>query len=514
MPSDTRTQTSIVDRTPHPSQPTAASVAPQATFLGHPRGLATLFFTEMWERFSFYGMRALLILFMTASAAEGGLGYETASAGAVYALYTSLVYLMGLPGGWLADRFLGQRRAVFWGGVAIAAGQFTLAIPSGASFFPGLLLVVLGTGLLKPNVSAIVGQLYAPDDERRDAGFSIFYMGINIGAFAAPLVCGYVGEKIDWHLGFGIAGLGMIFGLAQYALGGRHLGTAGLRHSTSEDPAVAAAARKKLWVGIGVVLALVALVAALVAFGGLKLTPEGVADTFGVVLLVFTVVFFAWLLVGGRWTAVERNRLLAILALFLAAAFFWGAYEQAGSSLNLFARDTTDRVILGYEFPASWFQWVPALFVIIQAPLFAWMWVRLGNRQPSSPIKFSLGLIFVGLGFVVLVAAAWLSATGMKVGPQWLLATYFLHVVGEMCLSPVGLSTVTKLAPERVAGLMMGVWFLAAAVGNYLGGRVAGLYGAMPLWQLFAIVAATAGGGGLILAALSRPIRRLMGGVR
>ena len=484
------------------------------SFFGHPRGLATLFFTEMWERFSYYGMRALLILFMTAEVTRGGMSYSVATAGAVYALYTSLVYLVGLPGGWIADRFIGQRRAVFWGGVAIAAGQFTLAIPHTAAFYPGLALIILGTGLLKPNVSAIVGQLYEEGDERRDAGFSIFYMGINIGAFAAPLICGFIGEKIDWHLGFGIAGIGMCLGLVQYVLGGRHLGDAGLHPVVPEDPVVLATQRRRLRIGL-VSLAVAGLaVIALAAAGVIHLTPEGVADSFGVVLLMITVGFFAWLLLGVSWTPVERKRLVAILVLFIAASFFWGAYEQAGSSLNLFARDVTDRQLFGYEFPASWFQWVPALFVILQAPLFAWLWVRLGNRQPSSPVKFSLGLVFVGLGFVVMVAAAWLGVGGAKVGPGWLLTTYFLHVVGEMCLSPVGLSTVTKLAPARVAGLMMGVWFLAAAVGNYIGGRVAGLYEAMPLWQLFGIVAGTTIAAGLVLAALSRPIRHLMGGVR
>jgi len=491
-----------------------STISTDTSFFGHPRGLATLFFTEMWERFSFYGMRALLILFMTAEVANGGLEYSTATAGAVYALYTSLVYLLGLPGGWIADRFLGLRRAVFWGGILIAAGQFTLAIPSHLAFFPGLLLIILGTGLLKPNVSAIVGQLYAQDDERRDAGFSIFYMGINIGAFAAPLICGFLGEKVDWHLGFGVAGLGMLLGLTQYVLGKRHLGNAGRRPDAAQDPERAAADRKRLMLGVVAVLATAAAVYALAGLGVFEITPEAIANAFGVVLLILTVVFFGWLLSRPDWSPTERKRLIVIVVLFIAASFFWGAYEQAGSSLNLFARDTTDRVLMGYEFPASWFQWVPALFVILQAPLFAWLWVRMGRRQPSSPTKFSLGLIFVGLGFGVMVVAASLGASGVKVGPQWLLATYFLHVVGEMCLSPVGLSTVTKLAPNRVAGLMMGVWFLASAVGNYLGGRVAGMYGSMPLWQLFAIVGGTTVIGGLVLLAVSRMIQKLMGGVR
>jgi len=257
----------------------------------------------------------------------------------------------------------------------------------------------------------------------------------------------------------------------------------------------------------------VALGAVAYTGGWIEPTAESLSDAFGVFLLVLVLVFFGWLFLAGDWTPTERGRLWAIVALFLAASFFWGAYEQAGSSLNLFARDNTDRLIGGFEFPAGWFQWVPALFVILQAPLFAWLWIRLGRRQPSSPAKFSLGLIFVGLGFVVMMVAATLTAGGNKVGVGWLLSTYFLHVIGEMCLSPVGLSTVTKLAPSRVTGLMMGVWFLASAVGNYVGGRVAGLYESLPLTTLFGIVVATTIGGGIVLALAIRPIRRLMGGV-
>jgi POT family proton-dependent oligopeptide transporter len=480
------------------------------TFFGHPRGLATLFFTEMWERFGYYGMRALLILFMTATAAQGGLGFDYRTAGAIYALYTSAVYLLGLPGGWLADRFLGQRRAVLWGGIVIAAGYLSMALPGQATFFMGLVLVAIGTGLLKPNISAIVGQLYTTEDERRDAGFSIFYMGINIGAFAAPIICGWVGQQVDWHLGFSLAGFGMILGLIQYVWGGKHLGDAGRYPVVPDDPRAAASDRRRLWWAIVIVIVIAIGLFALQSSGMITITATGLADSFGIVLLLVTIVFFAWLLASGHWTSVEFKRLVAIIVLFVAASFFWGAYEQAGSSLNLFAQEFTNRVVWGFEFPASWFQFVPALFVIIQAPIFAWLWMRLDKRQPSSPTKFALGLIFVGLGFVVMVFA---SLSGVAVGPQWLLATYFLHVIGEMCLSPVGLSTVTKLAPARVTGLMMGVWFLAASVGNYLGGRTAGLYGSIPLWQLFGYVAATAIGGGIILALLVKPIRRLMGGV-
>ncbi len=485
-----------------------------ARFLGHPRGLATLFFTEMWERFGFYGMRALLILYLTAAVTEGGLGFDAADAGSIYALFTSSVYLLGLPGGWFADRVVGQRRAVLIGGILLAVGYLVLAVRSTEAFFGGLGLIAFGTGLLKPNISAIVGQLYAEDDERRDAGFSLFYMGINVGALLGPLICSWLGEKVDWHYGFAAAGVGMVLGVIQYVAGQRYLGQAGLHPARPETPEAAAAFRRQLRLGVLLGVVGAAVVAALFGVGVVTLRAESISNAFGVMLLAIVVAFFGWLFVTGDWTAVERGRLWAIVFLFLAASFFWAAYEQAGSSLNLFAERSTDRAMpLVGQFPAGWFQQVPALLVILQAPLFAWLWVRLGRRQPSSPAKFALGLVFVGLGFVVMIGAAVASRGGVLVSPLWLLATYFLHVVGEMCLSPVGLSTVTKLAPARVTGLMMGAWFLASAVGNYLGGRVAGLYETVPLPTLFGAVAAITIAAGALLALLARPIRRLMGGV-
>ncbi len=368
-------------------------------FFGHPRGLSTLFFTEMWERFSYYGMRALLILFMTAAPAAGGLGFDTAAAGAVYGLYTSMVYMTSLPGGWIADRLIGQRRAVLYGGILIASGHFSMAVPSLTAFYLGLLLIVIGTGLLKANISVLVGRLYRPDDHRRDAGFSIYYMGINLGAFFSPLVCGYLGQRVNWHAGFAAAGVGMTFGLVQYVLGARYLGQAGLHPAPAESPAEAAALwqRAKLWGGVATV--------GLAAFGGLlyagvlPITPRQIADAAGYLLLVTTVVFFAWLFLGGDWTPAERKRLYAIGVFFLAAALFWSEFEQAGSTLNLFADRSTRNSILGWSFPSSWFQSANALFIITFAPVFAWLWVHLGSREPSSPVKFSAGLIGVGAGF-------------------------------------------------------------------------------------------------------------------
>jgi POT family proton-dependent oligopeptide transporter len=493
--------------TPSPTQGDRA-------FFGHPRGLSTLFFTEMWERFSYYGMRALLILFMTAAPAAGGLGFDTSTAGAVYGLYTSMVYMTSLPGGWVADRLIGQRRAVLYGGVLIASGHFSMALPSLTTFYIGLLLIVVGTGLLKGNISVIVGRLYRPDDQRRDAGFSIYYMGINMGAFFAPLVCGYLGQRINWHAGFAAAGVGMTLGLVQYVLGARYLGEAGLHPAAARSPAAAAALWRRATLLGGVAgLGFVALGGLLYA-GVLPITARQIADAAGYLLLMTTVVFFAWLFFGGDWTPAERKRLYAIGVLFLAAALFWSEFEQAGSTLNLFADRATRNSILGWNFPSSWFQSVNALFIITFAPVFAWLWVRLGSHEPSSPVKFSAGLIGVGAGFAILVPAAQASVSGALVSPMWLIATYLIHTFAELCLSPVGLSSMTKLAPARVAGLMMGVWFLATAVGNLIGGRLASLYGSFPLPHLFGVVASFGIVSGVVLLAASRLIVALMGEVK
>jgi POT family proton-dependent oligopeptide transporter len=479
-------------------------------FFGHPRGLATLFFTEMWERFSYYGMRALLILFMVASVDQGGLGFNVGKAGAIYGLYTAMVYLMNLPGGWIADRILGQRRAVLYGGIIIALGHFSMAIPGLATFYLGLALIMIGTGLLKPSISTMVGQLYGENDHRRDAGFSIFYMGINIGAFLSPLACGYVGQTINWHWGFGLAGIGMTLGLIQYVLGGKYLGTAGLYPVPSENPA---AQKRTLAMGTVVTAAALGLLALLSITGAVVFTPEGIANIVGILLIVLSVGVFAWLLGSGDWTPVEKKRFLAIGVLFLASALFWSAFEQAGSTLNLFAERSTDKHLFGYAYPSSWFQSINSLFIIALAPVLAWLWVRLDSKEPSSPAKFSLGLIFVGLGFVVMVIGARRAASGVQVSSVWLWLTYFLHTIGELCLSPVGLSAFTKLAPARVAGFMMGVWFLSTSIGDYIGGRMASLYESWSLPALFGAVAAFCIVLGLALALFVRPMKKLMGGV-
>ncbi len=434
-----------------------------AGWFGHPRGLSTLFFTEMWERFSFYGLKALLILFMTAAAAEGGLGFSAERAGGIIGWYGFGVYASAIFGGLAADHVFGQYRSVLLGGIIIALGHFSMAIPSLPTFYLGLCLIVVGTGLLKPNASTMVGSLYDPDDARRDAGFSIFYVGINVGAFVAPLVVGTLGQKVNWHIGFACAGVGMIIGLIQYVVGKPRLMPALERLGQTDKHA---APSSEPW----------------------------------------------WRFERGEW-----GRVAAIAVLFVFSSIFWGAFEQASSSLNLFADRLTRNTAFGYNFPSTWYQSLNSMFMILGlAPLMGWLWIRLGPRQPSSPVKFALGLIFVGLGFVLIVPAAKLAQQGggTLVSPWWLIGLYFLHTIGELCLSPVGLSIVTKLAPQRIVGAMMGLWFLSIAVGNKLAGMAGGLFDRLPLPELFGAVAATTFVAAAVLLVLTRPIQRLMGGVR
>jgi POT family proton-dependent oligopeptide transporter len=425
-------------------------------WFGHPRGLSTLFFTEMWERFSYYGMRAFLILYMTKA-----LGFTDADAGVRYGNYVSAVWLTPILGGLIADRWLGQYRSVLYGGILIALGHFSLAFPALPFFYAGLTLIVLGTGLLKPNISAMVGSLYEQGDERRDAGFSIFYMGINLGAFLGPLIAGRLAEGVDWHLGFACAGIGMVFGLVQYVLG-----------------------RKRLEPGI----------ARLAVRAAPATTPGAVA--------------------AGRLSGEDWRRIAAVLVLFLFASLFWGAYEQAGSTLSLFADRYVNLEFLGIKLYASWFASIQAGFVILLSPFFAWLWVRLGPRQPSSPAKFALALVFVGLAFVLLMPAGSLAQQGIKVSPLWLVGAYFIQELGELCLSPVGLSLVTKVAPVKLVSLLMGMFFLSNALGNWLAGWSTRFISTASLVQLFGAIAAITIAAGLVLFLLLRPIRNLMGGVR
>jgi proton-dependent oligopeptide transporter, POT family len=485
-------------------------------FFGHPRGLATLFFTEMWERFSYYGMRALLVLFMTASAAQAnpGAGFEIGKATAIYGLYTSLVYLMSLPGGWIADNLWGQRRAVFVGGCIIAAGHFSMAIPIQPTFFLGLGLIILGTGLLKPNVSTMVGDLYPEGGARRDAGFSIFYMGINLGAFLGPILCGLLGENYNWHLGFSLAGIGMVAGLIQYAMGGKYLGSAGYLspEAASAAPSKAGGFYRSL---IGAA-ALVAILVVLMTTGALNITLQQLGKGLGYGIIALSILYFVYLIGFSDHTTDEKKKLGVIFWLFILAALFWSGFEQAGSSLNLFAANLTNRVVFGWEAPASWLQSVNSIFIIIFAPIFGfiWTWLAAKNANPSIPLKFALGLLGLAAGFFVLAWGAANASSEHLVSPSWLIVTYFLHTVGELCLSPVGLSSITKLAPRNRVGQMMGVWFVGASLGNLFAGLVAGRLESLPAGQLFSSVAMFSAAAGVVALVVSPGVRRLMGDVK
>ena len=423
----------------------------------HPAGLTTLFLTEMWERFSYYGMRALLVLYMVDPGS--GLGFDVPKATRIYGMYTGAVYFTNIFGGLLADRFLGARLAVLLGGIIIASGHFSMAMQALPSFYAGLVLVALGTGLLKPNISVMVGKLYAEDDPRRDSGFSIFYMGINLGAMIAPLICGYIGQRINWHLGFAMAGFGMTLGLIQFIAHRKRLAHVGGRPTR------------------------------------LATTSDGGKQS------------------KQRLTREDKSRLAVVLILCFFSLIFWTAFEQSGSSFNLFAERHTRTEFLGFSFPSSWFQSVNAVFILMLAPVFSLLWLRWGKRQPSSPVKFSLGLLFVSVGMFVIAIASLFIGDG-KVSPLWLVALYFIHTLGELCLSPVGLSTVTKLSPVRMVGLMMGVWFLATSIGNYLAGTAAGFYqdSSSALFKLFGSLGLLTAVGSLLLFLLLPVMRKLMHG--
>ena len=477
----------------------------------HPRGLYTLFFTEMWERFSYYGMRALLVLFMVDSV-RGGMGLTDKLATSIYGLYTAAVYLVALPGGWFADRVCGAQRAVWYGGLVIALGHFTLAIPGTQTFYLGLILVVLGTGLLKPNISAIVGQLYADGSTRRDAGFTIFYMGINLGAFLGPLVCSSLGERVNWHYGFAAAGVGMLLGLAQYRLSLKHLGSAGLLPGNVNP--LGPVERWGMLLGLGTL----ALVVILSLAGVLVINPIAVARNSTTVIVAVAVCYFAYVLIFLGLDKAEKRRVGVIIVLFLASALFWSGFEQAGSSFNLFADRYTERVIgfLGFVIPAGWFQSLGPVFIITFAPVFAAIWVALARRrlEPSLPVKFALGLLLLAAGFLVMSGAARIAASGHKAWPTWLIATYLIHTFGELCLSPVGLSSVTKLAPRRLVGQMMGVWFLATSLGNLIAGLLAGEVSGQAVEQMsgqFLQIVWMPVGAGIALLLLAKPIMKMSG---
>ncbi|MEM7730088.1 MAG: peptide MFS transporter [Pseudomonadota bacterium] len=455
----------------------AAGVIPGAvpigekTIFGHPRGLLPVSVTEMWERMSYYGMRGLLVLFMTAAIADGGLAIGTATAVAIYGLYTASVYFMGLPGGWIADRLIGSQKAIWYGGIVIMCGHIVLAIPSTQAFFMGLILVVLGTGLLKPNISAVVGQLYRAEDPRRDSGYALYYMFINIGSLIGYTVCGALYEWQGAHWAFGASAIGMALGLIVFWRTRHELKGAGAEPTAP----MSAAGRKRSWSVIWAVLALIALVAASMLAGLFTFDPIAASKAVAVVFTAIFVIYFCLVYFRGNLNAVEKRGMWAFLLICIASTMFWSGFEQAGSSLNLFGQDFTDRTIGGFELPTTWLQNVNPFFIITLTPFFAAFWIWLGKRMvtPGYGLKMGAGLIIMGLGFVVMIFAAEAASQG-KVAIFWLVLTYFLHTVGELTLSPIALSAVSKLSPPRFLGQMMGLFVLTYSMGNIVAGLLAG----------------------------------------
>ncbi len=489
---------------------------------GQPRGLPTLFFTEMWERFSYYGIRPLLILFMTAALADGGFGFERLQASAIVGIYASSVYLASLPGGWIADRLLGLRRAIFLGAVLISCGHLAIGLSGFVGrpmFFIGLVLIVFGTGLLKPNISALVGDLYPEGGARRDAGFSIFYMGINTGSFLGQLVTPLLAAWVGWHWGFGAAGVGMLLGLIVFGTyAKRTLGTLGLETSKHPDSAVQARQVSRAKVAIAAGLGLLALVIILASSGVITLNPQQIGRSMTFVLVGLSVAYFGYIFLAGGLTGDERKRMVVILVLFVFSAIFWSAFEQAPTSLNLFARDFTDRQLGGWTIPPGLFQSINALFIILFAPVFAVIWSGLAKRgiDLSSPTKFAIGLFASGAGFFLMWLASNIivgSGGTVKVSPWWLVSCYFMQTVGELSVSPVGLSSMTKLSPRRYVGQMMGVWFLATSLGNLIAGLVGGNVNPEKLEEtpkLFMLTTSSLVVAGLVLLLLVVPIRNMM----
>jgi POT family proton-dependent oligopeptide transporter len=444
------------------------------SFFGHPEGLKTLFITEMWERMSYYGMRALLVLFMTATLQEGGLALTVASATAIYGLYTGTVYFMGLPGGWIADRLIGGQKAVWYGAIIIMIGHIILAIPNDKTFFIGLIFVILGTGLLKPNIGAMVGQLYSDKDTRRDSGYAIYYMGINLGSFIGYLVTGYLATDYGWHWAFGAAAVGMALGLIQYKI------TAPKLEGVGAEPVhpLSAKAQKTSWNIINGFLVVIALITYLTFQGTIVFDAVTVAQYVAIAFTLIFIIYYSIIYFFSNLTANEKKRLWALLLICIASACFWSGFEQAGSSMNLFARDYTDRMIGSFEIPTTWFQFSNSMFIVLLSPFFAAFWIKLGQRMvtPAYGIKCAVGLIIMASGFIVMFFASQYAAQGLQVAPMWLITTYFLHTVGELCLSPIALSAVSKLSPKRFAGQMMGVFVLTYSIGNIISGLLAGNY--------------------------------------
>jgi len=488
----------------------ADDAAAEASAFGHPRGLATLFFTEMWERFTYYGIQSILILFLVAASGRGGLGFSDQSASAVWGLYMGGTYLLSLLGGWVADRLVGGRVAIASGGVMITVGNALLAAGSTRLFFLGLVCNVLGVGLLKPNVSATVGELYPEGGSRRDAGFSIFYIGINVGSLLGPMFVPVVAQRYGWHAGFALPAVGMLFGVVQFLATRRYLRCAG---------AAPASAQPRSWLALWVIVGVIGALTALTLGGVLAVDPVTLVARVSWVVGLLLAGYLLYIAFLGGLTPTERGRVFAMMTLFAASTVFWMAYMQIFGSLTLFAARYTDLDVFGWRIPAGDMQTIPPVFIIVLAPVFAALWVRLGKRDRdlSSAAKFAWGLLLMSAGMLVMYLAALRVLHGSKVSPLWLTATYFLTACGELCLSPVGLSSTTKLAPARFAGQAMGLWFLTLALGSFLAGLLSGDYNAQHLATLPALYLKlfwwSAAGGALMLL-ITPPVKRLTAGVR
>jgi POT family proton-dependent oligopeptide transporter len=487
----------------------------------HPRGLYVLFFAEMWERFSYYGMRAILLLFLIDNV-RGGLGLDAAEGAAVYGLYTSAVYLLTLPGGWLADNILGQKKAIWYGGIVIMIGHIILAVPGSTPvFFTGLITVAVGTGLLKANISSIVGELYPEGGARRDAAFSIFYMGINLGSILGITIVGFLGQKINWHMGFGAAAVGMLLGLVVFYYGSRKYlqGFGDVPPAKLRTPESDAKSGSERRLGYILVAILVLFLSALQLKGFIDMTTaQGLAQGAGVIIVTVSLFYFIYILVAGGLTPVERKRIYVLIVFFLAAAIFWSGFEQAGSSLQIFAERYTQRTFGGWEMPSSWFQNFNGTFILIFAPVMASLWIYLSAKglNPSTPVKFAIALLLVGTGFFIMEMASKVAVTGQLASPLFLTFTYLFHTIGELCLSPVGLSSYTKLAPKRYVSQLMGIWFVAASLGNLIAGLFAGGFDEENLQQmpaLFHQVTLFSIGFGLLLLIFWKPVKKWMGGI-
>jgi POT family proton-dependent oligopeptide transporter len=494
----------------------AQASVPRAEIFGHPRGLATLFLTEMWERFTYYGMRAILVLFLVGAVEGGGLGIDDRTASAIYGLYISGTYLLSLYGGWIADRLIGAQRAVWYGGILIMVGNTLLCLGSTQLFFLGLVCIAFGVGLLKPNISAIVAQLYPEGGSRRDAGFSIFYMGINVGALIGSTMVPWLAQEYGWRAGFAAPAIGMLLGLVFFQLMKVYLGSAGAAPGVAEPKS---GSNSVAWTVVIVLTAALVAFCAAAILGFVSVDPVSLLQGSFWAMVAFTVGYFGYLLFFAGLDLTERKRVLVMIALFAACATFWAGFEQTGASLTLFAERYTDRTFFGWEMPAGMFQNINPTFVIVFSPIFAALWVMLGRRNMdfSAPAKFAFGLILMGVGFVIMYFASLYVVQGYKVGPTWLILTYMFHTWGEICLSPVGLSSMSKLAPQRFVGQALGVWFLATAIGNNMAGQIAGEFdpnnlAGMPDNFLSIVWLGFIAGG--IMLAITPFAKRLMGGVK